>query len=297
VADRSYFGALIGRYANRIGRARFALDGEEYRLPANDGPNHLHGGPLGFHKVVWQVEPFARGTDVGAVLGYLSRDGEEGYPGSLRASVTYTLTADATLVLDYEATTDRATPVNLTQHTYLALGGLDGGDGCDILDHELLLPASRYTPVDAGLIPTGELRPVAGSAFDFRAARAIGARIGDADEQLARGKGYDHNFVLDRERDGLALAARLRDPCSGRTLEISTTEPGVQFYSGNYLGDGAPGKGGRVYGYRTALALETQHFPDSPNEPAFPSTILRPGERFSSRTVYRFGVDGSAAAG
>lgn len=288
LAENPYFGTLIGRYANRIGGARFTLDGRSYRLPPNDGPNQLHGGRHGFHTVLWIVEPFRREDEVGAVLTYTSADGEEGFPGTLAARVTYTLTAGDELIFDYHATTDRPTPVGLTQHSYFNLAG-DGRR--DVLDHLLTIDASRFTPVGAALIPTGELRSVAGTPFDFTTPARIGERIDRDDAQLRIGGGYDHNFVLDRAADGtLARAARLEDPGSGRVLEILTTEPGIQLYSGNSLDGRLAGKRGRRYYRHYGVALETQHFPDSPNRPAFPSTILRPGEEYRSRTVYRFSV-------
>lgn len=287
-----YFGAIVGRYGNRIANGRFTLDGATYTLARNNGPNALHGGLRGFDKVVWAAEPFERADGVGVVLRYTSRAGEEGYPGALAVQVTYTLTPGDALAVDYQATTDRATPVNLTQHTYWNLGGVGGPAPLGtILDHQLTLDASAFTPVDSTLIPTGELRPVAGTPFDFRTATAIGARINQPDQQLTYGGGYDHNFVLDRGgRPGLVRAARVVDPATGRTLEIATTEPGIQFYSGNFLTGSIRGKGGQVYPYRSGLALETQHFPDSPNRPNFPSTVLRPGETYQSRTVFTFGV-------
>jgi aldose 1-epimerase len=277
LADTRYIGAVIGRYANRIAGARFTLDGRVHRLPANDGTSHLHGGPRGFHTVPWRAEPFRAADGVGVRLSHASPAGDAGYPGTLDVTVVYTLTESGALVIDYDATTDAPTPVNLTQHSYINLAG----DGRSILDHELTLAASRYTPVDAALIPTGELAPVHGTPFDFTRPRAIGARIDAGDPQLVLGRGYDHNLVLDRPANGdLAFAARLHEPTTGRTLEIHTTEPGLQLYSGNALGGAHPA--------RTGVALETQHFPDSPNQPAFPSTILRPGERYRSRTEYRF---------
>lgn len=294
VADRAYFGALIGRYANRIRGGRFRLDGREYALPVNDGANHLHGGPGGFHKVAWDAEPFDDdGHGTGVRLRHTSPDGEEGYPGTLDVEVIYRLTEDNELVIDYRARTDAATPVNLTQHTYF---NLTGDPSKDVLGHELELFADRFTPVDGGLIPTGELAPVDGTPFDFRRAAPLGARIGEADPRLVQAGGYDHNFVLDGDGNGdgdggaPALAARVRDPGSGRVLEVLTTEPGMQFYSGNYLDGSTRGKGGQAYGYRSGFCLEPQRFPDSPNQPAFPPTILHPGETYHSRTVYRFGV-------
>ena len=276
-----YFGAIVGRFGNRIGGATFTLDGEEYTLNANDGANSLHGGLRGFDKVLWQGSADERSV----TLTYVSRDGEEGYPGTLTATVVYTLTDDDELRIDFHATTDRATPVNLTNHSYFNLAGQGSGS---ILDHELTINADGFTPVDAALIPTGEIRPVDGTPFDFRNPTAIGARIGADDEQLAFGRGYDHNWVLRRRGDGLQLAARVHEPGSGRVLEVFTTEPGVQFYSGNFLDGTVTGKGGVVYGHRSGFCLETQHFPDSPNQPGFPSTILGPGETYKSTTVFRF---------
>ena len=280
-----YFGALIGRYGNRIGNAQFTLDGTTYKLPANDGPNTLHGGVKGFDKVVWNAEPFEREGERGVVFTYTSPDGEEGFPGTLQARVTYTLTDKNELAFDYHATTDKPTVVNLTQHAYFNLAGDGSGD---ILGHELTINADRYTPVDKNLIPTGELASVAGTPFDFRTKNTIGARINDDHPQLKAGGGYDHNFVLNRSGDGLVLAARVEEPKTGRVMEVHTTEPGLQFYSGNFLDGSITGKQGHVYAHRTGFCLETQHFPDSPNKPSFPSTTLRPGEEYSSRTVYTF---------
>jgi len=290
LTDSPYFGAVVGRYANRIARGRFTLEGRTYRLAVNNGPNHLHGGLKGYDKVVWRARSFQRGDSVGVKFEHTSPDGDEGYPGTVRVSVTYTLTPKNELVVEYAATTDRPTPINLSQHSYFNLAGEGSGD---ILQHVLTIPADRYTPVDTTLIPTGELASVAGTPFDFRTPTAIGVRIAQADSQLQRGKGYDHNFVLNRsgEQPGLAPAAHVLDPKSGRTLDISTTEPGLQFYSGNFLDGTITGKGGHVYGHRAALVLETQHFPDSPNQPRFPSTIVRPGDKYRSRTVFAFGVD------
>jgi aldose 1-epimerase len=287
-ASDPYFGALIGRYANRIDDARFALNGKVYTLAANNGPNHLHGGDTGFDKQIWSADPFEEPDSAGVVLRYTSPAGEESYPGRLEAEVTYTLTADNALVIDYEATTTKATPVNLTQHSYFNLDG--EGDGT-ILDHELEVNAEAFTPVDSTLIPTGQLRPVEGTPFDFREPTAIGARIDQDNRQLAIAGGYDHNFVLARQdRDSLHLAARVYDPDSGREMTVLTTEPGLQFYSGNFLDGSLVGKSGMAYQKHAGFALETQHFPDSPNHPDFPSTILRPDETYTSRTVYRFSV-------
>ena len=285
--DPPYFGAIVGRYANRIAKGRFSLDGHAYQLPINNGPNSLHGGTRGFDKVVWRAAAFENDTAAGVVLTHVSPDGDMGYPGRLEMRVTYTLTDGDELVVDYHATTTKPTPVNLSQHSYFNLAG---GGRRDILGHLLQLDAGRYTPVDSTLIPTGELASVAGTPFDFRTATAIGARIAEPHQQLRLGGGYDHNFVLDRRAPGLQHAARVVEPVTGRTMDIYTDQPGVQFYSGNFLDGSIRGKAGRVYAHRFGFCLETQHFPDSPNQPGFPSTILRPGERYTSRTVFRFGT-------
>ena len=286
VGSAHYSGAIIGRYANRIAHGRFALDGRSVALAANDGPHHLHGGRRGFDKVVWEAEPFEGPDGAGVTFSYTSPDGEEGYPGRLAVGVTYILTATNELVFDCRATTDTPTPVNLVQHNYYNLAG-DGA--ADVLAHELRVCADLYLPVDATLIPTGALAAVDGTPFDFREPVPIGARISQEHEQLANGRGYDHTFVLRRSREGLVAAARVFEPTTGRVLEVATTEPGLHFYSGNRL-DGRTGKAGRAHRPRAALCLETQHYPDSPNQSCFPSSILRPGQEYRSRTVFAFSV-------
>jgi aldose 1-epimerase len=280
-----YFGTVVGRYGNRIGGGHFTLNGQTFKLAQNNGPNHLHGGVKGFDKYVWKAEPLQNG--LGVAFSRTSPDGEEGYPGNLAARVTYTLTDKNELVVDYHATTDKATPVNLTQHSYF---NLSGDPSTTILGHELRIDADRYTPVDATLIPTGELVPVQGTPFDFRKPTTIGARIEQPHEQLKFGRGYDHNWVLNRKGSQPAFAARVLEPKTGRTVEVATTEPGVQFYTGNFLDGTIKGKGGQVYNQRAGLCLETQHFPDSPNKPNFPSTVLQPGKEYTTRTVFTFGV-------
>ncbi|HJQ12703.1 MAG TPA: aldose epimerase family protein [Gemmatimonadaceae bacterium] len=291
VANSPYFGAIVGRYANRIARGHFTLDGATYTLAVNNGPNSLHGGLRGFDKVVWNARPFQSQEGQAVALDYTSANGEEGYPGTVKTTVTYTLTPDDRLIVDYLATTDKATPINLSQHSYF---NLTGNASRDILGHVLTINADATTPVDSTLIPTGQIAPVQGTPFDFRTPTAIGARVDQRQNtQIRYGNGYDHNWVLNRSGaapDALVLAARVVEPTSGRTMEITTTEPGLQFYSGNFLDGSNIGKGGVVYHFRYGLALETQHFPDSPNHANFPSTILRPGQQYRSRTVFKFGV-------
>jgi aldose 1-epimerase len=283
--DNASFGCTVGRYANRIGNARFTLDGRTYTLLANNGKNHLHGGgPLAFAKVVWQAEPFANAAGRGVVFTHTSADGEEGYPGTMKVKVTYTLTDDNELRLDYEATSDKPTVVNLTNHAYWNLAGAGNGD---ILDHLLTLHADRYTVVDAGLVPTGEIAPVRGTPLDFTTPHRIGERIPPYESPP---HGYDHNFVLNGEPGKLRPAARVIEPKSGRVLEILTTEPAIQLYTGNHL-RGQKGKGGTAYPRRSGFCLEAQHYPDSPNKPHFPSTVLRPGQTYRQTTVHRFSIE------
>ena len=276
-----YFGAIVGRYGNRIARGRFKLNGVEYKLAVNNGENALHGGIRGFDKQLWAVRD--RGDSL--ELSYLSKDGEEGYPGNLATTVIYSWNDANELKIEYSATTDKDTVVNLTNHSYFNLAG--AGEG-DILGHVVMIDADRFTPVDAGLIPTGELKPVEGTPFDFRKPTPIGARIDAPDQQLKFGKGYDHNFVLNHPSPTPALAARVTEPKTGRALEVLTTEPGLQFYTGNFLDGTIKGKGGKTYVHRGAFCMETQHFPDSPNQPNFPSTVLKPGQKYQTTTIYRF---------
>jgi aldose 1-epimerase len=282
-----YFGALIGRYANRIAKGRFSLNGKEYTLAVNNGENHLHGGVKGFDKVVWTGRPFIDESGANLELSYLSRDGEEGYPGDLNLTVIYTMTDSNELRIEYSATTDQNTIVNLTNHSYFNLASAGSGD---VLDHEMMINADRFTPTDSGAIPTGELRDVNGTPFDFTKTKTIGADIDADDEQIKFGHGYDHNFVLNKAGNKLSHAATVFEPTSGRVMEVYTTEPGIQFYSGNYLDGSVKGKNGRIYERRSAFCLEAQHFPDSPNKPQFPSTVLKPGEPYSQLTVYKFSI-------
>jgi aldose 1-epimerase len=276
----AFFGALIGRYGNRIAKGQFTLDGKTYNLPINNAPNSLHGGPHGFNNQVWKGKEIPGGVE----LTYVSKAGEAGYPGTLTSVVRYTL-AGGELKLDYSATTDKDTVVNLTNHSYFNLAGQGKGD---ILGNMLTLQASKFTPVDSGLIPTGELKPVDGTPFDFTKSTAVGARIEADDEQIKLGHGYDHNWVLDSKDGKVALAAEVYEPTTGRVLQVSTDQPGIQFYTGNFLDGTIKGKGGVSYGRRSALCLETQHFPDSPNHPDFPTTELKPKQKYHTVTIFKF---------
>ena len=285
IKDTPYFGALIGRYGNRIAKGKFTLDGKEYTLAVNNGPNALHGGLKGFDKVVWEPRFLATHAGPSLELVYVSKDGEEGYPGTLSVKAIYTLTEDNALMLDYVATTDKDTVLNLTHHSYFNLAGKG-----DILNHQVMMPADKFTPVDVNLIPTGELKPVDGSPFDFRTPTAIGARIGQEDEQLKFGGGYDHNWVINKPMGQLGLMARVYEPTSGRVMEVWSTDPGLQFYSGNFLDGKNKGKGGWVYKYRNGFCMEPQHYPDSPNQPNFPSVVLKPGQTYRNTIIYKFSV-------
>jgi aldose 1-epimerase len=290
VNGKGYFGAIVGRYGNRIGHAQFVLDGKTYTLAKNNGDNSLHGGIKGFNRAVWAASMLPAKEGQALELSYLSKDGEEGFPGNLKVTVIYTWTDANALIIDYSATADKKTVVNLTNHSYFNLAGQGSGD---ILGHLLTIQGDKFTPVDAGLIPTGELRDVAGTPFDFRKPTAIGARINQDDEQLKLGGGYDHNFALRSwdQPSEIVPAVRVVEPTSGRVLEVWTTEPGVQFYTGNFLDGKTVGKGGVAYPRRSALCLETQHYPDSPNQPKFPSVVLKPGERYHTVTTYRFSAE------
>lgn len=282
--ETPYFGCLVGRYGNRIGQAKFSLDGKAYQLAGNDHGNHLHGGAKGFDKVLWAARPVETQDGPALELKYTSKDGEEGYPGTLSVTALYTFTNNNELRLDYTANTDKPTVCNLTQHNYFNLAGKG-----DILKHEMMIAAERFTPVDSGLIPTGEMRPVAGTPFDFRQPTAIGARVNADDPQLKFGGGYDHNWIINKKQAGaLELQARVTEPASGRILEVLSTEPGLQFYCGNFLDGHLVGKGGQAYQHRSGFCLEPQHYPDSPNRPEFPSVVLRPGETYKNTIVYRF---------
>jgi aldose 1-epimerase len=289
VNDKSYFGAIVGRYGNRIAHAQFVLDGRSYTLAKNNGENSLHGGIKGFNKALWIVKTASAKDGQSLELSYLSKDGEEGFPGNLKVSVIYTWTDTNALRIEYSATSDKPTVVNITNHAYFNLAGQGSGD---ILGHLLTIQADKFTPVDAALIPTGELRNVAGTPFDFRKSTAIGAHIDQDEAQLKLGGGYDHNFALRRSGDaGESLAARVVEPTTGRVMEVWTTEPGVQFYTGNFLDGKTLGKGGVTYPRRSAFCLETQHYPDSPNQPNFPTVVLKSGQRYHTITTYKFSTE------
>jgi len=285
IKDTPYFGAVVGRYGNRIAKGKFTLNGKEYSLAVNNDQNHLHGGLKGFDKVIWDAQAMNTKDGPALKLTYLSPDGEEGYPGNLSCTVIYTLTNKNELKISYEAETDKPTPINLTHHSYFNLAGHDAGD---ILAHEIMIDADRTTPVDEGLIPTGQIAPVKGTPMDFKKPTPIGARIDQQVEQLKFGRGYDHNWVLNNNNGDLALACSVYEPTTGRVMDLYTTEPGLQFYSGNFLDGSNIGKGGTVYNLRNGFCLETQHFPDSPNRPEFPSVILQPGQKYKHVTAYRF---------
>ncbi len=287
LAKPQFFGVTVGRYANRIAKGKFTFDGKTYTLAVNDGPNHLHGGKVGFDKVLWTIDSVKSGSPASVVMSYTSPDGEEGFPGTLKVRATYSLSDDDDLTIDYQATTDKPTIVNITNHAYFNLAG--EGSNSDILGHRLMLAADAFTPVDSTLIPTGEIKPVAGTPFDFRKPMQIGARIRDGrDQQLRFGRGYDHNFVVNGAAGTLRLAARVEDPSSGRVMELLTTAPGVQFYSGNFLDGTSVGKSGLIYRQSDALCLEPQVFPDAPNQPGFPSARLDPGQTYNNSMVFRF---------